>query len=84
MEGYKRAIKRVVSSFLRHETSFPECIHALDAALAKAIPRLKPEELPELRAVLLANNGIVMKEMERRESDRKANFKARLKAKRPI
>jgi hypothetical protein len=27
---------------------------------------LQPEELPALRAVMLANNDIVMKEMERR------------------
>jgi hypothetical protein len=63
MESYKHATKQVVSSFLRREISFPECIHTLDAALAKAIPRLKPEELPELRAVMLENNGVVMKEM---------------------
>jgi hypothetical protein len=84
MEAYKRATKRVVNSFLRHEISFPECVHALDAALAKSIPRLKPEELPELRAWMLTNNGIVMKEMHRREGEKKANLKARLKAKQTI
>ena len=82
MDAYKRATKRVVNNFLRRAISFPECIHALDAALAKSIPRLKPEELPELRAWMLTNNGIVMKEMQQRESARKANFKARLIAKR--
>ena len=81
MEAYKRATKRVVNSFLRREISFPECIHTLDAALAKSIPRLKPEELPELRAWMLTNNGIVMKEMQQREAARKDNFKARLIAK---
>ena len=82
MDAYKRATKRALNSFLRRKISFPDCIHALDAALAKAIPRLKPEELPDLRAVLLANNGTVMKEMQLREAARKHNFKARLLAKR--
>jgi hypothetical protein len=82
MDAYKRATKRVVNSFLRREISFPECIHALDAALAKSIPRLKPEELSELRAWMFTNNGIVMKEMQLRESVRKTNLKMRLKAKR--
>ncbi len=82
MDAYKRVTKRLVNSFLRCEISFPECTHALDAALAKSIPRLKPEELPELRAWMLTNNGIVMKEMQQREAARKDNFKARLIAKR--
>lgn len=81
MDAYKRATKRVVNRFLRRGISFPECIHALDAALAKAIPRLKPEELPDLRAVLLANNGLVMKEMQMRARRSKSNFQSRLKAK---
>ena len=82
MERYKRATKRIVNRFLRHQITFPECIPALDAALAKAIPRLKPEELPDLRALILANNGIVMKEMQLRARQSKTNLKARLKAKR--
>jgi hypothetical protein len=45
-----------------------ECIAALDAALAGLIPRLTGEELLRLRIVILANNEIVMKEMERRGS----------------
>jgi hypothetical protein len=59
-----------VKSFLRHQLSFPNCISALDAALAKLIPRLDPaqyqEELPTLRTAMLANNESVMKEMEQR------------------
>jgi hypothetical protein len=34
--------------------------------LADLVPRLSGEELAELRALMLANNEIVMKEMERR------------------
>jgi len=33
MESYKRATKRVLNRFLRHQISFAECIPALDAAL---------------------------------------------------
>jgi hypothetical protein len=56
----------VIRRFLAHRLSFPECISALDAALADLIPRLQDAQLPTLRAVMLSNNEIVMKEMERR------------------
>ena len=48
------------SSLARCTISFPECIAALDAALAGLIPRLE-EGHPRLRIVMLANNEIVMK-----------------------
>ena len=83
MDAYKRATKRVVNSFLRHQISFPDCIQALDAALAKSIPRLKPEELPELRAWMLTNNGIVMKEMQQREAASKLALIAKRKRSTP-
>jgi hypothetical protein len=38
----------------------------LDAALVRFIPRMKPEQLDELRVVMLENNEQVMKEMENR------------------
>jgi hypothetical protein len=67
MEVYKRETQKVIKRFLRHRLSFPGCIAALDAALADFIPRLTgPEQLAPLRAVILANNETVMKEMERR------------------
>jgi hypothetical protein len=44
----------------------PRCIADLDAALADLIPKLKATDLPALRIEMLANNEIVMKEMERR------------------
>jgi hypothetical protein len=68
MEVYKRKTREIVRSFLRHQRSFPDCIAALDAALADLIPRLKDGELAPLRALMLANNETVMKEMERRGS----------------
>lgn len=66
MEAYKSETRKVIKRFLAHRISFPDCLAALDAALASFIPRMHREELPALRAVILANNERVMKEMERR------------------
>jgi hypothetical protein len=66
MEIYKSETQAVIERFLRHELSFPDCIAALDAALAEFIPRLTGEQLAPLRALMLVNNETVMKEMERR------------------
>jgi hypothetical protein len=66
MEVYERETRAVIARFLRREISFPECIAALDAALAELIPKLTGEQLTPLRALMLANNDTVMKEMERR------------------
>jgi hypothetical protein len=70
MEAYKKRTHEVVDRFLRRELSFPECIAALDAALMKLLRKLDTEELPALRAVMLASNARIMKEMERRERKR--------------
>ena len=72
MEVYKSETREVLNRFLRRRLSFPDCIAALDAALAGVLPRLQPSELPALREVMLANNEVVMEEMERRERSRKA------------
>jgi hypothetical protein len=76
MEVYKAETREVLSRFLRRRLSFPACIAALDAALAGVLPRLRPSELQALREVMLANNDIVMKEMERREQSRKAQTRS--------
>jgi hypothetical protein len=70
MEAYKKRTQELVDLFRRRELSFPECIAALDAALMKLLRKLDAEELPALRAVMLANNTRIMKEMERRERKR--------------
>jgi hypothetical protein len=70
MEAYKKQTQKVVERFLNRKLTFPECISALDAALARFIRRMAQEELPALRAVLLANNEKVMREMEKRERNR--------------
>ena len=66
MELYKQETRKLINRFLLRQLSFPECISALDSALAELIPRLRPEDLPTLREVMLANNERVMKEMARR------------------
>jgi len=66
MEVYKHETKVVVNRFLHHRISFPKCIAALDAALAGLLPRLTAEQIAPVRAITLANNQTVMKEMERR------------------
>src|ERR1700722_5170987 len=76
MEVYKSETKEVLSRFLSRRLSFPDCIAALDAALAGLLPRLRPDELPALRELMLANNAIVMKEMERRGQRKKTKAAA--------
>jgi len=66
VEVYESETKEVIRRFLARELSFPQCIAALDSALAGLLPRLNSDELTRLRIVMLANNEIVMKEMQRR------------------
>ena len=66
MEAYKSKADKAIKLFLDREISFPDCLSALDAALADLIPRLTDQQLVQLRALMLTNNEIVMKEMERR------------------
>jgi len=57
VEVYKSETGVILHRFLVYRLTFPDCIAALDAALAGLIPKLTPEQLPELRAVMRANNG---------------------------
>lgn len=66
MDVYERETTEVVKLFLAGEISFPACIEALDSALEDFIPKLKPEDATRLRIVMLSNNEMVMREMERR------------------
>jgi hypothetical protein len=66
MEVYERETNEILKRFLERRLNFAECIAALDAALAGLVPTLTGEQIPRVRAVMLANNEIVMKEMERR------------------
>ena len=76
MEVYRKQTQKILKRFLDRELAFPECIAALDHALARRIQTLLPEELLNLHAVMLANNETVMKEMAKREKQRKAQAKS--------
>jgi hypothetical protein len=64
----ERETEEIIRPFLTHRLSFPQCIAALDAALAGLVQTVTGEQVLRLRIVMLANNEIVMKEMERRGS----------------
>ena len=68
MEAYKRQTQRLIKRFLNHRLTFSQCVQALDAALSDLITssEMKAENLLELRAIIMANNETVMKEMEKR------------------
>ena len=63
---YESETSEIIRRFLAQKLTFAECISSLDAALAGMIPRLTGEQIKRLRIVMLANNEIVMKELERR------------------
>jgi hypothetical protein len=80
VEKYRKQTRAIVKRFLRRKCRFPRCIADLDAALLDLLLRLKPADLPALRIEILANNEMVMKEMERRGPPRKKRpKKARVK-----
>lgn len=66
MRLYKRKTRMAIKRFLRGKQGFAECVADLDALLADFIPRLQSGQIAELRSLMLANNDIVMKEMQRR------------------
>jgi len=66
VEAYETETTEIVKRFLGRGLEFPDCISALDAALTRFVPRLTGEQITRLRIVMLANNEIVMKEMEQR------------------
>jgi hypothetical protein len=66
MEAYSKRTRKIIELFLARKLSFADCLAALDAALADVILHLTDEQLPDLRALLMANNETVMREMERR------------------
>jgi CRP/FNR family cyclic AMP-dependent transcriptional regulator len=66
VEVYKRETRKVIRRFLDHKLSFPDCIAALDAALADLTLRLTGEQIVAAHALIMENNDIVMKEMARR------------------
>jgi len=68
VEVYRSETQEVIRRFIGRKLSLPECICALDAALAGLIPRLTGDQLPLLRTLMLANSETVKHEMRRRGS----------------
>lgn len=66
VQVYERETQKVIERFRAHKLTSPECIAAMDAALARLIPRLSDGHLASLRALMLANNEAVVREMARR------------------
>lgn len=68
MEAYKSGARRVITRFLNQHLNFPDCVAALDVLAANLPSELTGEQLANLRALMLENNNIVMKEMQRRDA----------------
>jgi hypothetical protein len=66
MDVYKRETKEVVGCFLLHQLSFADCLVGLDDALAGLMLRSPNENSLVLCELMLANNELVTREMERR------------------
>jgi CRP/FNR family cyclic AMP-dependent transcriptional regulator len=66
MQDYKSETREVIKRFLAHKLSFPQCIAALDAAFVDLTSRLTGQQMAPIRALMLKNNDLVMKEMARR------------------
>lgn len=56
----------MIQRFLARRLSFPGCIAALDAAFSYHTLGLTSEQIASMRDLILENNNIVMKEMEKR------------------
>ena len=73
LEVYERETQEIVGRFLSHQLSFPDCVVALQFALARLLPTLEREQFDEVRVLMLANNDTVMDEMARRSAKQKAS-----------
>jgi hypothetical protein len=67
MEVYKSETREILRRFRSGRLSYPECVAALDSALAALVPRLTDGQLEELRAVLAANHEEML--LQRNRSD---------------
>jgi hypothetical protein len=68
MKVFRAETEEILRRFKARQISYPDCIAALDAALAGLIPRLAQDDIEPLRAIVLTNNEAVMEEMARRGS----------------
>ena len=73
MEVYKRETEEILKRFTENRIGYQECVAALYAALAGVVQRITPEELPQVRGVMLENNQRLIAERARRAGAQKAN-----------
>jgi hypothetical protein len=65
MEAFRAETKGIVDRFMAGHIDFPEYIAATDISFASALPRLGGD-IPDVRALMMANHDTVMAEMVRR------------------
>ncbi len=68
VDAFKRETDELIRRFLAHKLTYPQCLSALDTALADVHPTPTAVELALLRSLISKNNELVMQEMERRIS----------------
>jgi hypothetical protein len=68
MQVYRAECAEILRRFREHRINHQKCTASLDAAVAEAVLRLSPEELPELRAAIMENSRIVKEERTRRRA----------------
>jgi hypothetical protein len=76
MEVYKQGTEEILRRFMTNKLSYPDCVAALDAALAslvrvplsavEMVRRSGSLDMSEIRAVILANDDTMRVEMDRR------------------
>jgi len=66
METYKGEIATILERLMAGELTYLECTAALHAASAAIAPRLNPEEVAELRPLILSVKAVVRSEMQKR------------------
>jgi hypothetical protein len=67
MEAFRTETKGIVARFMAGHIDFPEYIATTDSTFASALPRLGGN-IPDVRALIMANHDTVMAEMIRRTS----------------
>jgi hypothetical protein len=73
MEVYKSETSEILRRYRAGEITRRACINALDAAVAGLVPRLRPKDVPALRALLEANNKALVEEAKKRIRSRGTN-----------
>jgi len=73
MEVFKSETREILRRYLTGEIGCEDCVTSLDAAVAGLISFLKPEDLPEVVAVMNENTATLATEMKRRRSAQKTN-----------